>query len=88
MNQQLTAGKTANPFEEEEKRRAELVRKALDENRMISFRWHGDGSGCEFYYKGIDHHGLPCTFLSSLDVANSIYVLSGKRVELQKGGAK
>lgn len=87
MNQQLTAGKTANPFEEE-KRRADLVRKALDENRMISFRWYGDGSGCEFYYKGIDHHGLPCTFLSSLDVANSIYVLSGKRVELQKGGAK
>lgn len=79
-----------NKFEEEGRRRAEMVRKALNEGRMTSFRWHEDGSGCEFQYKGIDNHGLPCAFLSNLNAANSLYVFTGIRITFthEEGGAK
>lgn len=89
--QRQTAGETAttNQFVEEGRRKAESVRKALEEGRMIRFRWHKDGSGCEFYYKGIDHHGMPCTFLSSLNVENSVFVFSGIYITpIKEGGAQ
>lgn len=87
--QRQTAGETANRFEEEGRRRAELVRKALEEGRMIRFRWNKDGSGCEFYYKGIDNHGMPCDFLSSLNIENSIFVFSGISIfPAKEGGAQ
>lgn len=86
---QKTAGQTANKFEEEGRRRAELVRKALEEGRMIHFRWSKDGSCCEFYYRGIDNHGLPSTFLSSLNIENSIFVFSGIYITpIKEGGAQ
>ena len=86
--QRQAAGETANRFEEEGRRRAELVRKALEEGRMIRFRWNKDGSGCEFHYKGIDNHGMPSTFLSNLNVANSIFVFSGIYIYPAKEGGE
>ncbi len=79
-----------NQFKEEGKRRAELVRKALKEGRMMEFRWNSDGSGCEFYYRGEDNHGLPCTFKSALNRDNSIYVFSGEYVHIinKEGGVR
>ena len=89
QNSRTTAGETANRFEEEGRRRAELVRKALEEGRMIRFRWNKDGSGCEFYYKGTDHHGMPCTNLSSLNIENSIFVFSGIFIcPIKEGGVQ
>lgn len=88
QNSRTTAGETATRFEEEGRRRAELVRKALEEGRMIHFRWNKDGSGCEFHYKGIDNHGMPCTFSSSLNVANSIFVFCGIYIYPVKEGGE
>ena len=77
--QNQTAGETAttNQFVEEGKRKAEKVRKALEEGRVSRFRWAKDGSCCEFYYSGIDNHGLPCTFMSDLNRENSLFVFGG-----------
>lgn len=69
-------------FEEEAQRKIKLIRQAFEEKRMIYFRWHADGSGCEFHYKGIDRHGLPATFLSSLNAEHSIQVFSAFRITL------
>ena len=56
---------------------------------MIRFRWNKDGSGCEFYYKGTDHHGMPCTNLSSLNIENSIFVFSGIFIcPIKEGGVQ
>lgn len=71
-------------FKEEGKKRAELVRKAFVEGRVRYFKWTKDGSCCEFYYNGIDHHGMPCSFSSSLNVANSIAVFAGIKLEFSK----
>ena len=71
-------------FIEEGKKRAELVRKALMDVRVFWFKWAKDGSDCEFYYQGIDHHGLPCTFSSTLNRENSIAVFSGIKLEFSK----
>lgn len=71
-------------FKEEGQKRAELVRKALMEGRVLYFKWSKDGSCCEFYYNGIDHHGMPCSFSSSLNAENSIAVFAGIRLEFSK----
>lgn len=75
-------------FAEEAKKRADLVRKAIVEGRMISFRWNNDGSGCDFNYRGIDHHGLDCEFKSSLNRENSIYALQGLKMTFEQGEEK
>ena len=71
-------------FVEEGKKKAELVRKALVEGRVYWFKWAKDGSDCNFYYRGIDHHGLPCTFSSSLNKENSIAVFAGLKLEFSR----
>lgn len=75
-------------FAEEAKKRADLVRKAIVEGRMISFRWNNDGSGCDFFYRGIDHHGMECEFKSSLNRENSIYAMQGLNMTFEKGEDK
>ena len=71
-------------FQEEARKRAELVRKAIVEGRMVSFRWNKDGSGCEFNYRGIDHHSLECEFLSSLNKENAIFVFAGLKMTFDR----
>jgi hypothetical protein len=70
-------------FKEEARLKAEKVRKAIVEGRVISFRFSKDGS-CEFNYKGIDHHGLECEFLSTLNQENTIIALSGLKMNFDR----
>ena len=73
------AGETAssNQFVEEGRRKAESVRKAVEEGRVTLIRWSSDGSCCEFLYKGIDNHGMPSEFLTTLNKNNAIAAISG-----------
>lgn len=56
-------------FSYDEQRRMRDVITALDNGKVYSVDFYGDGSGAAFeYYHPTADHGLPCTMLSTFNI--------------------
>ena len=64
-----------------EQRRMRDVITALDNGKVYSVDFYGDGSGAAFeYYHPTADHGLPCTMRSSFNIKQVQIILAGHRL--------
>lgn len=68
-------------FSYDEQRRMRDVITALDNGKVYSVEFYGDGSGVAFeYYHPTADHGLPCTLASSFRTEQAMIILAGHRL--------
>ena len=68
-------------FTYDEQRRMRDVITALDNGKVYSVNFYGDGSGAAFeYYHPTADHGLPCTMRSSFNIKQVQIILAGHRL--------
>lgn len=68
-------------FSYDEQRRIRDVITALDNGKVYSVDFYGDGSGAAFeYYHPTADHGLPCTMLSTFNIKQAQIILAGLRL--------
>jgi hypothetical protein len=68
-------------FSYDEQRRMRDVITALDNGKVYSVNFYGDGSGAAFeYYHPTADHGLPCTMRSSFNIKQVQIILAGHRL--------
>lgn len=64
-------------FSYDEQRRMRDVITALDNGKVYSVDFYGDGSGAAFeYYHPTADHGLPCTMLSTFNIKQAQIILA------------
>ena len=68
-------------FSYDEQRRMRDVITALDNGKVYSVDFYGDGSGAAFeYYHPTADHGLPCTMRSSFNIKQVQIILARHRL--------
>ena len=72
-------------FSYDEQRRMRDVITTLDNGKVYSVEFYGDGSGVPFeYHHPTADHGLPCTMRSSFNIKQAQIILAGHLFCLHK----